>query len=143
MFHQALDLTGDKLLATYHPRARAMTPSGKWPPKITTVHNQYQHGLGQGTKPQQHSNQWSLIPHMHVPPQECTPSLSHSPSVATPPFPWSSTTSRIRKSQSTVAPGVPTSLRVSNQHLPELLLWSQHSNFNQYHLICITHMQLS
>jgi hypothetical protein len=32
-------------------------------------------------------NSQTLIPHMLVPPQECTPSLSHSPSTATPPFP--------------------------------------------------------
>jgi hypothetical protein len=57
-----------------------MTPSGKWLPKIAMVHNPYQHGLGQGTKPQQHSNQWSLIPHMPVQPKVvCTflPGLQH------------------------------------------------------------------
>jgi hypothetical protein len=37
-----------------------MTPSGQWLPKIATVHNPYPHGLGQGTKPQQHSNHSNL-----------------------------------------------------------------------------------
>jgi hypothetical protein len=128
-----------------------MTPSGQWLPKIAMVHNPYPHGLGQVPnlsstptfKPQQHSNQRSLIPHMPVPPQECTPSLSHSPSTATPPFPWASATGRLRKSQSTMAPGVPTSLRDFQSTSSRATLCNQHSKFNQHHLICITHMQLS
>jgi hypothetical protein len=38
----------------------------------------------------------TLIPHMPVPPQEYTPSLSHSPSTAPPPLPWASTTGQTR-----------------------------------------------
>jgi hypothetical protein len=40
----------------------------------------------------------TLIPHMPVPPQEYTPSLSHqdSPSAAKPPLPWASATGRTR-----------------------------------------------
>jgi hypothetical protein len=38
----------------------------------------------------------TLIPHMPVPPQEYTPSLSHSPSAAPPPLPWASTTGQTR-----------------------------------------------
>ena len=94
-------------------------------------------------KPQQHSNQQFLIPHMHVPPHECTPSLSHSPSTATPPFPWGSTTCHLRKSQSTMAPGLPTALRDFQSTSSQATFCSQHSNFNPQHLIYIIHMQLS
>ena len=37
-----------------------MTQSGQWLPKISTVHNPYPHGLGQGTKPQKYSNHSNL-----------------------------------------------------------------------------------
>jgi hypothetical protein len=54
-----------------------------------------------------HSSQ-TLIPHMLVPPQECTPSLSNSSSTATPPFPLASKTCQIRNSKSFVAAtGIP------------------------------------
>jgi hypothetical protein len=59
----------------------------------------------------------TLIPHMLVPPQECTPSLSNSPSAATPPFPWASTTGQIRNFQSSiVATGLPPGELTSSAH---------------------------
>ena len=61
-FHPKFYLTIDKLSTSYHPQEWDMTPSRQWLPKITMDHNQYPHSLGQGTKPQKNSNQWSLFP---------------------------------------------------------------------------------
>jgi hypothetical protein len=76
------------------------------------VHSQYQQGLGQGTKPQQHSNLQSLIPHQPAQPKVVCPFSAHGPSGCTTTLPGLQ--HRLtRKSQSIVAPGVPTSLRRS------------------------------
>jgi len=73
MFHPAIDPIAHKLSAL--PQVGAMNPLGKRLPKPTMVHNQYQHGIGQGTKPQKHSNLQSHILHQPAQPKVVCPIL--------------------------------------------------------------------
>ena len=52
----AIDHTAHNLSVVRHPQAGVILHQGKRLPRTSMDHIQYQQGLGQGTKPQEHSN---------------------------------------------------------------------------------------